>query len=78
MATNQILIRIPEQTAEELKSLVPARGRNKFIVGLIEKAVKKEEAGLSAIGRAVTREELKNAALRKERQVWQKAVSDGF
>jgi hypothetical protein len=43
MATQQLLIRMPEELARRLKRLVPARARSAFIQALLEQALQSEQ-----------------------------------
>ncbi len=43
MATQQLLIRLPEELAQRLRRRVPARGRSAFVQELLEKALPVDE-----------------------------------
>ncbi len=43
MATQQLLIRLPEELAQRLRRRVPARGRSAFVQDLLEKALPADE-----------------------------------
>ena len=43
MATQQVLIRLPEELAERLRRRVPARGRSAFVQRLLEEALPADE-----------------------------------
>ena len=43
MATQQVLIRLPEELAERLRRRVPARGRSAFVQHLLEEALPADE-----------------------------------
>ena len=77
MTTKQFLIRVPNDIAARFRVAIPARERNKFIVELLQKAVRKEEGELAEIARAVTAEEQKGA-LKKELAIWDITTGDGL
>lgn len=43
MATQQLLIRLPEELAQRLRRRVPPRGRSAFVQDLLEKALPADE-----------------------------------
>ena len=43
MATQQLLVRLPEELAQRLKRRVPARGRSAFVQRLLEEALPADE-----------------------------------
>ena len=78
MATQQILIRLPEDVAAKLKAAVPARQRNKFVAELVATAVARHEDKLAKIAAAVTSEEKRNSKIAQETRDWEVSVGDGL
>lgn len=78
MATQQILIRLPEEVAAKLKAAVPARQRNKFVAELVATAVARHEDELAKIADAVTKEEKRNPKIVQETRDWEATVGDGL
>jgi predicted transcriptional regulator len=77
MAT-QIIIRLPDDIAQRLRMLVPARQRNKFVTDLVESAVANREKELEHIAAVVTAEEQGDPALVEERKDWDGVIGDGL
>ena len=77
MAT-QIIIRLPDEIAQRLRSLVPVRQRNKFVTDLVETAVANREKELEQIAAAVTAEEEGRPAIRQELKDWDGVIADGL
>ena len=78
MATQQILIRLPEDIAAKFKAAVPARQRNKFVAELVATAVARHEDGLAKIAIAVTNDEKRNPKIARETGDWETTVGDGL
>ena len=78
MATQQILIRLPEEVAARLKAVVPARQRNKFVTELVTTAVAHHEAKLAKIADVVTNEEKRNSKIAQETRDWEATIGDGL
>ena len=77
MASQQLLVRIPEELARRLRRQVPARGRSAFIQHLLEQvlAVEVEENDpLYQAARAVEQDE----QLMAEMAEWDGTVADGL
>jgi len=78
MATQQILIRLPDEIAAKFKAAVPARQRNKFVAELVATAVARHEDNLAKIATAVTNEEKRNSDIAQEMRDWEATVGDGL
>lgn len=78
MSTQQILIRLPEDIAARLKTVVPPRKRNKFVADLVTAAIVHHEESLGRIAAAVTAEERKRPKLREETRAWEATIADGI
>ena len=78
MATQQILIRLPEELAAKFKAAVPARQRNRFVAELVATAVARHEGELAKIATAVTNEEKRNPKIAQEMRDWEATVGDGI
>ena len=78
MSTQQILIRLPEDIAARLKTVVPPRKRNKFVADLVTAAIVHHEEKLGRIAAAVTAEERKSPKLREETRAWEATIADGL
>lgn len=77
MATQQLLIHLPEELARRLKRRVPARTRSAFIQRLLEQALiadEGEDDPLYQAALAVERDE----QLRAEMAEWDETVEDGL
>jgi hypothetical protein len=77
MATEQLLIRIPEELARRLRRQVPARGRSAFVQHLLEQALAPEggdDDPLYLAAREVERDE----RLMAEMAEWDGTVADGL
>ena len=78
MSHQQILIRLPQEVADRLKAVIPARQRNRFVAHLVERALLEQERALGAIADAVTAEENESPTLRADLDAWQRAgLADG-
>ena len=77
MATQQLLIRLPEELARRLKRRVPARARSAFIQALLEQALPSEEGDddpLYQVALAVEHDE----GLAAEMAEWDATIDDGL
>ena len=77
MATQQLLVRLPEELAQRLRRQVPARGRSAFVQRLLEQALAPEggeEDPLYQAALAVERDE----QLAAEMAEWDGTVADGL
>jgi hypothetical protein len=75
MATQQLLVRIPEELARRLKRQVPARGRSAFVQRLLEQALAPEED--DPLYRAAMEVEA-DERLTAEMTEWDGTVADGL
>lgn len=74
MATQQILLRLPEELVQRLRRSVPARGRSAFIQRLLEQALPADDDDpLNQAALAVERD----TRLADEMAEWDITVSDG-
>ena len=74
----QILIRLPEEVASRLKSVIPARTRNKFVSQLVVDAIAEYDKKLEKLAVALTAEEMGNPELKLEMQDWDAVTGDGI
>ena len=77
MATQQLLVRLPDELARRFKRQVPARGRSAFVRRLLEEALPPdagEHDPLYQAALAVERDE----RLTAEMADWEAAVADGL
>lgn len=74
----QILIRLPEEVAARLKSVIPARTRNKFVSQLVVDAIAEYDKNLAKLAIAVTAEEMGSPELTLEMQDWNAVTGDGI
>ncbi len=77
MATQPVLVRLPEELVRRLRRNVPARGRSAFVQRLLEQALppdQDDDDPLYQAALAVERDE----ALASEMQDWDVAVADGL
>jgi hypothetical protein len=77
-ATRNILVRVPEQIANRLESVVPRRKRNQFIVDRLTKAIEDHDAALEKIAALVTADEQKNPELQALLTDWGSTSGDGI
>ena len=70
----KILISLPDQLANRMRSAIPARQRSKIFTRLIEKEVDKREKALYECALAVE----KDGALREEMEEWDITLNDGL
>lgn len=78
MATQQILIRLPDEIAAKFKAAIPARQRNKFVAELVASAVARHEENLAKIATAVTNDEKRNPDIAQEMRDWEATAGDGL
>jgi hypothetical protein len=77
MATQQLLIRLPEELVRRLRRRVPARARSAFIQALLEQALPNEEGEddpLYQVALAVEHDE----GLAAEMAEWDATIEDGL
>ena len=77
MATQQLLVRIPEELARRLKRQVPARGRIAFVQRLLEQALApegSEDDPLYLAAMAVEADEQLSAEITE----WDGTIADGL
>lgn len=77
MATQQLLIRLPEELAKRLKRRVPARARSAFIQRLLEQALPANEGVDDPLYRAALEVE-RDEQLAAEMAEWEAALDDGL
>ena len=77
MATQQLLVRIPEELARRLKQQVPARGRSAFVQRLLEQALAAEDDENDPLYQAALAVE-QDAQLTAEMAAWDSTVADGL
>jgi hypothetical protein len=77
MATQQLLVRIPEELARRLKRQVPARGRSAFVQHLLEQALAPEGGDDDPLYRAA-REVERDERLMAEMAEWDGTIADGL
>lgn len=75
MATQQLLIRLPEELAKRLKRRVPARARSAFIQRLLEQALPADPGEEDPLYRAALEVE-RDEQLAAEMAEWNAAVDD--
>ena len=77
-ATRQIMVRLPEQIATRLDSVVPRRKRNQFIVDLLSEVIDEQDTQLAKIAAAVTAEEDNDPEYQQFIKDWEVTVGDGI
>lgn len=77
MATQQLLIRLPEELAKRLKRRVPVRERSAFVQRLLEQALPASEDEDDPLYRAALEVE-RDEQLAAEMAEWDAAVGDGL
>jgi hypothetical protein len=77
VATQQLLVRIPEELARRLKHQVPARGRSAFVQRLLEQALAPEGGEDEPLYRTAMEVEA-DTRLSAEMTEWDGTVADGF
>lgn len=71
---NKVLISIPDEIANRMRSAIPQRQRSKVIVRLIEKEIERREKALYECALAVEQD----AALNQEMSEWDVTLQDGL
>lgn len=77
MATQQLLIRLPEDLARRLKRRVPTRGRSAFVQALLEQALPPDEEEDDPLYRAALAVE-QDEQLAGEMAEWDAVAGDGL
>lgn len=77
MATQQLLVRLPEELARRLKRRVPARARSAFVQRLLEQALPADEGEDDPLYRAALEVE-RDEEVAAEMAEWDAAVDDGL
>ena len=77
MATQPILLHLPEDLVRRLKRRVPARQRSRFVQSLLEQALPPEPAEDDPLYQAALAVE-RDAGLAAEMADWEAAVGDGL
>jgi hypothetical protein len=77
MATQQLLIRIPEDLAQRLKRRVPARARSAFVQKLLEQALPADEGEGDPLYQAALAVE-RDERLTAEMAEWDVTIDDGL
>lgn len=77
MATQQLLVRLPEELARRLKRQVPARGRSAFVQRLLEQALAPEDGDNDPLYRTALEVE-QDERLAAEMTEWDGTVADGL
>ena len=77
MATQQLLVRLPEELARRLKRQVPARGRSAFVQRLLEQALAPEGSEDDPLYQAALEVE-QDERLAAEMAEWDGTVADGL
>jgi len=77
MATQQLLIRLPEELAKRLKRRVPARERGAFIQRLLGQALPSNQGENDPLYRAALEVE-RDEQLAHEMAEWDASVDDGL
>lgn len=76
MATQQLLLHLPDELVRRLKRAVPARGRSKFIQDLLEQALPPDGVGDADPLYLAALEVEKDEALAAEMGNWDAALGD--
>jgi hypothetical protein len=77
MATQQVLVRLPEELVRRLRRRVPSRGRSAFVQHLLEQALPPDEDDDDPLYQAALAVE-GDEALASEMQDWDAVVADGL
>ena len=77
MATQQLLVRLPEELARRLKRQVPARGRSAFVQRLLEQALAPEGGDDDPLYQAALEVE-QDERLAAEMTEWDGTAADGL
>ena len=72
------MVRLPEQIATRLDSVVPRRKRNQFIVDRLSEVIDEQDTQLAKIAAAVTAEEDNDPEYRQFIKDWEVTVGDGI
>ena len=71
---SKVLISIPDQIAQRMRTAIPKSQRSKVIVKLIQKEIERREKALYECALAVEQDE----ALNNEMPEWDITINDGF
>ena len=77
MATQQLLIRLPDELVQRLRRKVPARGRSAFVQRLLEEALAEDEGENDPLYLAALDVE-QDEQLAAEMAAWDGTVEDGL
>ncbi len=77
MATQQLLIRLPEELAQRLRRRVPVRGRSAFVQHLLEEALPADEEENDSLYLAALDVE-QDERLGAEMTDWDATIGDGL
>jgi len=77
MATQQLLVRLPEELARRLRRQVPARGRSAFVQHLLEQALAPEDGENDPLYQTALDVE-QDERLAAEMAEWDGTVADGL
>lgn len=77
MATQQVLVRLPEELVLRFRRRVPSRGRSAFVQQLLEQALPSDEDDNDPLYLAALTVE-RDEALASEMQDWDVVVGDGL
>ena len=77
MATQQLLVRLPEELARRLRRQVPARGRSAFVQHLLEQALAPEGGEDDPLYQAALAVE-QDERLAAEMAEWDNTIADGL
>ena len=77
MATQELLVRLPEELARRLNRRVPARSRSAFVQALLEQALPPDEGDDDPLYQAAMAAE-QDQRLAGEMADWDAAVGDGL
>ncbi len=72
------MVRLPEQIATRLDSVVPRRKRNQFIVDRLSEVIDEQDTQLAKIAAAVTAEEDNDPEYQQFIKDWEVTVGDGI
>ncbi len=77
MATQQLLLRLPDELARRLRQQVPARGRSAFVQRLLEQALAPEGGDNDPLYQAALEVE-RDQRLTAEMAEWDGTLADGL
>jgi len=77
MATQQLLVRLPEDLARRLKRRIPLRARSAFVQRLLEQALPPDEGEDDPLHQAALAVE-QDEALAAEMAEWDATIGDGL